>query len=368
MAAARRGMGPSLGTGALVLVFALLGAGAALLAGHAPSFVHGASSGIDLRLPNSIWAVLFLAPLLIGFLSYVLRWAVSSPASMPTRVGVSVAVAAAVCLVLVGMLVDTNWNGDSHITYGAASSSGPGGNGTGTGHGNSTQGNGTSGGGSGNGGTNGTGGSNSSGSGNGSGSGGGNSSGPGGGGGGGPGGHGNGTGNNSSGAPLGTKPAGGASLGIANWEFLAIAAALSVVVGLLAIPGMLSRLVDRRSRRGGVGAGTSLSLLAPPPSGAVQAPLALGPESPRESIVRLYGLLVGKLTPAPGDLTTLTAEEIQRTRFLEMHVSSASSTELTRMFEEACYSTHPIGSPDAERFVATMHAVERDLFVAGAPE
>jgi Domain of unknown function (DUF4129) len=135
----------------------------------------------------------------------------------------------------------------------------------------------------------------------------------------------------------------------------------------------LSRMVDRRRP------------LAPPPS----APPAVSPppgpaevrsalreaalaieagETPRDSIVRMYARLVGRVAPAPDELRTWTAEEIQRNTLADLCVPAARSEELTQIFEEACYSTHPIGPPDANRFVETMRAIERDLFMGGTPE
>ncbi|HTW77507.1 MAG TPA: DUF4129 domain-containing protein [Thermoplasmata archaeon] len=367
MSAPGRRAPSSLGTWALLLVFALLGAGAALLAGHAPAIRTGTQGGLQLAIPSSIWAVLFLAPLLVGFTAYVVRWAITSPAGMPARVGVSVAVAALVAMLLIGLLFTANWNGQTQVTVGPSGTNGSGASGpTGTGHngtttnnttGNTSTGNGTSGGGGGsgpggNGSTNGsstTG--NSSHEGNGS--------------------RGGGRGNNTTGTlPVATAPTGGASFDVSNILFLFIAGGLSAVVAVLALPGIIERIVDRRPR-----SYASLVDLGGPPGAAEvrsalrEAALAIeAGETPRESIVRLYGRLVGWVSPHPNDLTAATAQEIQRTRLRELRVAPARSEALTRLFEEACYSDHPIGGPDATRFVETMRAVERDLYLGGAAE
>ncbi|HYA10490.1 MAG TPA: DUF4129 domain-containing protein [Thermoplasmata archaeon] len=365
MGAKGRGLPSSVGAGALVLVFGLLGAGAALLAGRAPSIVRTAPEGLVFSLPRAIWAVLFLGPLLVGFTAYVIRWAVTSPSSAPLRLGVSVAVAALVTALLLGMLLDTNWNGSSTVSIGSTAP-GPGINGSGPHGNNSSSGHW----GTGNGTVNGTGTSNGTGhpngtSNNSSGSGSGNSSGNNGTKGGGSHGGGDGSGNNSTGFPRGAAPAGGVSFGVSNWAFLLLAVGLSAVVGVLAVPGVLARLVDRRSR--------AVALPAPPGPREVQSALQEAVvaiengETPRDSIVRLYGRLVGRVAPNPDGLTTSTAEEIQRTWLTTLHVPPARSQELTQMFEEACYSVHPIGPQEADRFVETMRAIERDLFVAGAP-
>jgi hypothetical protein len=358
----------SLGTWALLLVFALLGAGAALLAGHAPAIRTGTTGGLQLEIPSAIWAVLFLAPLLVGFTAYVVRWAITSPAGVPARVGVSVGVAALVAILLVGMLFTANWNGQTKVTVGASGTNGSGTSGpTGPAHnasngtsnnttGSNTTGNGTSGsGGNGLGGNGTTNGSSTTGNtsheGNGS--------------------RGSGRGNNTTGTlPVATAPTGGASFDVSNIIFLFIAGGLSAVVAVLALPGIIERLVDRRPR-----SYAGLVDVGPPPGAAEvrsalrEAALAIeAGETPRESIVRLYGRLVGWVSPHPNDLTAATAQEIQRTRLRELRVAPARSEALTRLFEEACYSDHPIGGPDASRFVETMRAVERDLYLGGAAE
>jgi hypothetical protein len=174
-------------------------------------------------------------------------------------------------------------------------------------------------------------------------------------------------GNNTSGTPpRGAAPVRGLSFQVPNWVFLVIAVTLSLVVALLAEPGILRRLFSRR----------------PSPQDAVPLPplpadwgaaiqetrLAIERgEVPRESIVRLYGRLLGRVSPSVGDLDASTAEEIQRTRLEPLRVPSERSETITRMFEEARYSTHPIDRPAADRFVATMREVENDLSGTGAP-
>ncbi len=84
-------------------------------------------------------------------------------------------------------------------------------------------------------------------------------------------------------------------------------------------------------------------------------------EDPRETIVRLYVRLLGLLESTAGDVSFMTAGEI-RTRVLErMGVRSTSARELTTLFEDARYSSHPLGPSDARRCGDTIAAVERDL-------
>lgn len=383
MGATGRRLPSSLGTLVLVVVFALVGLAAALLVGRAPQVVPGNSPGITIALPRTVWAVLFLAPLLIGFLAYVLRWAASSPAGIPTRVGVCALVVLLIVGVLGGLLFQGNWNASSTVTVGSTGT-GHGGSGSSTGQVNSTSGNGSSGSGSGgsgsgngsgngsSGGSGGLGGSGGGhgGSGGGSGGSGGNRSGGSNGTGGGKGGGGSGrggTGNNSTTSPLGATPAGGVSFTVANWVFLALAFGLSAAVGVLAIPGVLSRVLDRPPAAPRT-ASSAPALEQPARAAALEGPTAVdGVETPRDAIVRLYGRLVSRLSTSPGGLTTSTAQEIRRNQLNELRVPATRSAELTQIFEEACYSEHAIARRDADRFVETMRAVEHDLFVRRSP-
>jgi len=432
MSATGRALPASLGAGALVVVIALLGLGGALLAGGAaapPALAKGAAPEIMFSASPEVWAVLFLVPLLVGFLAYLFRLGLDSAAGRPVRVGAGVAIAVVAALFLAVLLPNAAWNGNSTVTVGGASVSGggdgssPGSSGSGpVGHGggpngsgasgtggsnsssnggsggqgggsSSGSGGGGSGGGSGGGGSTGTGGSGSGSSGTG-GSGAGGSSGDGtncsagghsspsatgnspigirnctggtGGGSGGSGGTGTSRGNNTTAASKAAEPVRGISVKVPNWMFLPIAVVLSAAIAVLAIPGVLSRLVDRRIHRP-----------APPsagvaPQGVVSvfrdARLAIeNGERPRDTIVRLYGRILGRVAPSVEELATSTAEEIRRTQFAALHVSATRSEVITRLFEEARYSTHPIDLPVADRFVETLREVEQDLAMAGAP-
>jgi len=173
--------------------------------------------------------------------------------------------------------------------------------------------------------------------------------------------------NNTTAAQKVGEPARGISVGVPNWVFLPLAVALSVAIGVLAIPGVLSRLVDRRVHRP---APPSVTVVPPAAAGSVfrDARLAIeNGEPPRDTIVRLYGRILQRVAPSVEELATSTAEEIRRTQFAALHVSATRSEVITRLFEEARYSTHPIDPPVADRFVETLRAVEQDLAVAGAP-
>lgn len=370
MAGGGRALRTSAGTLALLLVIVLLALGGALLVGQAPVLGKAIGSDVLFNLPRAVWGLLFLAPLLIGFAAYVVRWALSSPAGLVTRIGAPLAVAVVVGLTLSGIAFSVNWTGTSNITFGTTGA-GPG-NGTGPGNRSTLGGQATN-----NSSTNGTGtptpGQNNSTSSN-------NTTGNStGGGGGNPNGSGNGTGSKTGGGggsryggnntTFGSAaPTPGGGYAVSNWAFLGIAAGLSAVVAVLALPGMIGRLLDRRRPQGTGG----LAVVATPAQARWafrEARLSIeAGESPREAIVRLYGRLIGRVAPEGEDLAASTAQEIQHNRLQALRVPVERSEELTRIFEEACYSSHPISRPEADRFVEAMRAFEHDLFVAGAVE
>jgi len=429
-----RGLSSQAGLVALLASVLLLGFGAALLVGPAPSSAAQASSGFSgvvVSLPVSTWALLFLCPLVVGSSVYALgrlrssptpaagAWAVGTAVSPQSRAGpggatarasggapggepklpgllsgvrtrrraVAALLVVAALLIVLGVVAETAWTGSSTVTIGDLSShphgsgggqSGSGtagskghgtgngtGNGTGTGSGSGLgNGTGTGGSGTGSGGPNGT----INGTGNGS----GNFSTPG-----------NSCGrvlcgpngtssggsgrNNSTGTPRGTSPARGVAYVLPNWVFVLAAVALSAVVGILAMPGMLSRVIDGRPPRGR----PRPTPVDPAAWGAVfrEARLSVeAGESPRDAIVRLYGILIGRVTASAQELASSTAREIQRNRLLALRVPPASAEAITMMFEEARYSTHPVGESTAVRFVDTMRAIEVSLLGNRTPQ
>lgn len=440
MARLGRGLSSQAGLVALLASVLLLGFGAALLVGPAPSSAVQASngfSGIVVSLPASTWALLFLSPLVVGSSVYALGRvrpslfprAVSpvigptgspEPASRPApgpsarnsggvprgeselpffvpdpkarRRAVTALLVVASLLVVLGVVVETTWNGSSTVTVGVSShphgsgsggnqsgstSSGSRGHGTGNGTGGGLGGNGTGGGPGGNGtgsglGGNGSGGHN--GTTNGTGNGSGNFSTPGNAcgrvrcsGGNGSSSGGSGGRNNSTGIPRGTSPALGVSYVLPDWVFVLTAVALSAVVGVLALPGMLSRVIDGRPPRGS----PRPTPVDPAAWGAVfrEARVSVeAGESPRDAIVRLYGILIGRVAVDAQELASSTAREIQRNRLLALRVPPASAEAITLMFEEARYSTHPVEASTAARFVDTMRAIELSLLGNRAPQ
>ncbi len=288
-----------------VLLYAVLGL--AVVAGVAAAFLLGASPAppkpqageLIISAPTYVWGILFLLPLGAGLAALFFRRATEGSFSPPAR-----ALVIMVVILLLGALfvyVYGRADGPVGLSVSIGSNSG-------TGSGVPTN--------------------NSSAPANGSG-----------------GGSGNGT---VHGAAL-------ASFTLSPWIVLVVIAGISVCLVALSLPGVLSRVVDRRSRP------------RPPDraevrSALVEAATALDRgEDPRETVIRLYVRLLIGLAPRVGDLSVHTPEEIRRNDLVRLGVGVAAAEVLTRLFEEARYSSHPIGPDEAGRFREAVRQAELDL-------
>lgn len=93
--------------------------------------------------------------------------------------------------------------------------------------------------------------------------------------------------------------------------------------------------------------------------------LAAGSEDPRQILIDLYARLIRRLEPSVGDLATSTAEEIRTEHLVRLGVQPKTADEITRLFERACYSSHPILPEEALRARSVLTAAVGDLDRAG---
>ena len=123
-------------------------------------------------------------------------------------------------------------------------------------------------------------------------------------------------------------------------------AAVVLLVAVVAVPQTRRLLADRRANRL-----ARARPAAPVPEGVRTAlsraswELDAGAD-PRAVILALYAELLACLEPMVGDVGTRTPEEIRVEHLLPLRVRPAAAATLTRLFEEARYSVHPLG-PDA---------------------
>ncbi len=299
---------------AVLLLATVLVAVAAVTIGSLPSSGGGSAgastpgSQLVIDLPGWAWGLLFLSPLIVGY-GFLLFRRLTEP-SASVRIW-SVVVFLVVGVIFGYLLLHGGAGGQGSVGFGPPTSS----SGTGS---NNSSGSGTN---------------NSSGSGNSSGN--------------------------------GTSPGAGGAVtfhfAVPPYAVWIAALAVCVLVGALTVPGVAARLAARdRSRPKGSGR-------APPDREEIAAAMqdaasALEQgQDPRDTIVRLYVRLLLDLSMVTGELMSLTAEEVRQTYLIPLGVSAADAETLTRLFEEARYSSHPIDPASVVRAREAMRRAESGL-------
>jgi hypothetical protein len=84
-------------------------------------------------------------------------------------------------------------------------------------------------------------------------------------------------------------------------------------------------------------------------------------EDPRSVIIGLYAELLRQLGRMVGDLDPVTPEEIRVRHLVRLGIRPETAEALTRLFEEAKYSSHPMDALAAGRAVDVMRAAGADL-------
>ena len=153
-------------------------------------------------------------------------------------------------------------------------------------------------------------------------------------------------------------------LGLPGWLPFALVVGLIAAVVLVVVPLALMRAREREEASEPVAGGpdvreelvNTLQKLERDPT-----------HDPRGTILALYAQLMRRVSGTMGDLSTRTPREIQRECVRRLGVSAITAAELTDLFEEARYSTHPMGMAEAEKArLALQHALA-DLSVEVAP-
>ena len=146
-------------------------------------------------------------------------------------------------------------------------------------------------------------------------------------------------------------------LGVPPWLLLAVIVAVAVIALAVVAPRLRAYLEERGARR--------------PPDGRVRAEVrgALGVAAARLGvgydargvILDLYARLLESIRPLAADLDPSTPEEIRTVHLLRLGIRPSAADELTRLFEEARYSSHPLGRDAADRATRAIGEAEHDL-------
>ncbi len=282
---------------ALVGVALAAGAGAALLAGTTPSASPDPEPGSFFQLPAQVWGLLFVAPLALGFVA-ILVDRLRSPGVVP--LGRSVVFFATLLVVGIVFLLLVHFAVSGGCLCTPSGSFGTGGTAPGNNSTNTSQGN-----------------------------------------------PGNGSGS--------MGPAGVLTVASDLPYFVIVAVALGVAA--VAIPSVLGR----PSRgRGGAGLAAEDTSATHDALAAAVSELDEG-QDPRAVIVHLYDRLLRRVGPLVGEVAYSTAEEIRRTFLLPLGVRKGAADTLTRLFEEARYSSHPLSAASAAEARDAIRAAEADL-------
>jgi len=284
-----------------VVLAIIVGVVAAILVGGSTSPPAQHAGELVVNLPDQVWGLLFLSPLLIGLAGILLQRLLSQAAKQSRRVYVQLVVVLVLALLFLYLVAHLGSGGGTVVVVGGSQPS------------NNT------------------------------------------------------TANLSQNHSHPAPPGGATGLGssptwnVPGWVLLGIVGAVSACVGLLAVPGVIDRLVGHRRRHpGGAGPSTADRLEAQAAVAEASKALELGAD-PRTTIVRLYLRLLHRFGPRLGDVSHLTPEEIRTRVLAPLHVRPGASEALTRLFEEARYSVHPMGIEAADRCREALGSVEADL-------
>jgi len=147
-------------------------------------------------------------------------------------------------------------------------------------------------------------------------------------------------------------------LGVPPWLPFVVLAAV-VLLAVVAAPRLHRYIGDRR-------AGSATRAASSDAKGVREAlsrastDLGLGGD-PRVVILNLYAALLQRLTPLVRKLDASTPEEIRAAHLERLGVRSGPARTLTRLFEEARYSSHPMGPEASRRAQEAVRAVLDDL-------
>jgi hypothetical protein len=142
------------------------------------------------------------------------------------------------------------------------------------------------------------------------------------------------------------------------WPLFVAVAGLSLLVGALVIPQLATRSARRRKS-----APLTLSQARSRAAKAFSraASSLAGSTDPRGVILELYSQLLARLEPRNEIPSSRTPEEIRSAHLLPLGVRTEAATHLTRLFEEACYSSHALSVDEVRVARESIQLAEYDL-------
>lgn len=147
---------------------------------------------------------------------------------------------------------------------------------------------------------------------------------------------------------------------IPPWVPFVVLAFVVLILVVVAVPQTRRYLAERQDRL------APKTGSAPEPPGVraaltrASAELDLGAD-PRLVVLALYSEMLMHLQPMVGSVETITPEEIRTVHLVRLGVRPEAAKTLTRLFEEARYSTHPMGPKESLRAQEAVRATLDDL-------
>jgi hypothetical protein len=146
-----------------------------------------------------------------------------------------------------------------------------------------------------------------------------------------------------------------------GWVPFLILGLVVLLVVAVGIPQTRRYIADRRES-GAVRRRSSVTVSAGMREALTRASseLDLGGD-PRVVILALYASMLQHLQPMVDDIGTSTPEEIRAAHLVRLGVRPEAARTLTRLFEEARYSEHPMGPAESSRTLEAVRATLDDL-------
>ncbi|MGB6443294.1 MAG: DUF4129 domain-containing protein, partial [Thermoplasmata archaeon] len=148
------------------------------------------------------------------------------------------------------------------------------------------------------------------------------------------------------------------------WTFFAAVALVVIAVGAIAMPGLWAMSARRERRRAAADGADALDVRR---ALGVAAQALEGGEGPRAVVIRLYTTLLHRVGSLVGSVEQVTPEEIRSLHLERLGIRASAATTLTRLFEEARYSSHPMGPAAAERATRAISEALEDLDRSSRP-
>lgn len=128
------------------------------------------------------------------------------------------------------------------------------------------------------------------------------------------------------------------------WSGFVLIAVILLIIAVVAVP-----LTGRRRGTPGVAKPPERRVIAEVKGALARAAEELDRgQDPRAVILALYGTLLDRLEPQVDDLAVATPEEIRVQHLVRLGIRPEAAMVLTRLFEEARYSSHPITADAAD--------------------